>query len=95
MRPAHAAIEYVLERQEGKRNATPQDLSYSRGKLLDRRKKKRGNPTGANQHSKPEETRQNDGNPSSGDTASSVGSQTGVSGRTSERDAEYSAALSA
>ncbi len=74
-----AAIEYVLERQEGKRNATPQDLSNARGKLYRRRKKNRSNPTGTNQHSKSEETRQNDGNPSFGDTASSVGKETGVS----------------
>jgi hypothetical protein len=39
---AHAAIDYVLERQEGKRNVTPQDLSNARGKLYRRRKKNHG-----------------------------------------------------
>lgn len=81
-----AAIEYVLERQEGQRNVTPQDLSYSRGKLYERRKQTHG----TNQHTRKRQT-----DASSSDTAESVGGETGVSDRTSERDAEYSRAVDA
>ncbi len=62
-----------MERQEGKRNATPQDLSYSRGKLYRRRKKKHG---GDRKSEEAKSSGQND-HLKSGDTASSVGSSRG------------------
>lgn len=86
-----AAIEYVLERQEGKRNATPQDLSYSRGKLYDRRKKKQGAPEGNKNAEK--QSAQNAHFESEGKTADEVAEDSGVDQATVRRDAEYSRAV--
>lgn len=86
-----AAIEYVLERQEGKRNATPQDLSNARGKLYRRNKKKQGAPTGNSNASK--QSGQNDHFESEDKTAERVGKDSGVSEKTARRDAEYSIAV--
>lgn len=85
-----AAIEYVLERQEGKRNATPQDLAYSRGKLYERRKKKHGGDR-KSEESKPQNEDLNGGST----TANKVAGDAGVSKATVERDAEYSRAVDA
>ena len=88
-----AAIEYVLERQEGKRNATPQDLAYSRGKLYERRKKSRGAPEGNRNAQK--QSGQNDHFESQDKTSEEVGNETGASEKTARRDAEYSRAVDA
>jgi hypothetical protein len=87
------AIEYVLERQEGKRNATPQDLAYSRGKLYERRKK----PLGTNRHNaEPEDKGAQNAHPRpEGKAAEDVGQDSGVDAATVRRDAEYSRAVDA
>lgn len=82
--------------QEGKRNATPQDMAYSRGKLYDRRKKKQGGDRG-NQHTggKSEASAQFEHLPDEGKTGEDVGKDSGVGQATVRRDAEYSRAVDA
>ena len=75
----------MLERQEGKRNATPQDIKYARGKLYDRRKKKQGALEGNKNADK--QSGRFDHFESEGKSAEKVGDETGVSKTTSALDA--------
>lgn len=79
--------------QEGKRNATPQDMAYSRGKLYDRRKKKQGAPEGNSNAGK--QSPHFEDFESAGKTSESVAAESGVSKATAERDAGYSRAVDA
>ncbi len=81
-----------MERQEGKRNATPQDLSNARGKLYRRRKKNHG---GDRRSDEAKSSVQKAHLPDEGKTADKVAQKTGVNPATVRRDAEYSVALSA
>lgn len=77
---------WIINNQLGRRNLTPQQMSYLIGKRYEVEKKKKGG-TGANQYT--EQIDQND--PSA--TADRISDETGVSAPTVRRDAKYSQAI--
>ncbi len=85
-----SAIEYVLDRQEGRREQTRQDRSYARAQLYERRKGKQGG-TGANQHTQSGHFDHS----AQGKTSGEVGKNFGVGEKTIRRDAEYARAVDA
>jgi N6-adenosine-specific RNA methylase IME4 len=77
-----AAKEWIITNQLGRRNLTPQEASYYRGKLYESRKLKRG------------ENRDPKGKFfTSGNVADDIGKQYGVTDRTIKNDAQFSAAV--
>ena len=82
------AADWIDRNQEGRRNATPDQLSLIRGRRYNRAKRKQGG-TGANQY---EQNRQN---VESANTAKHLAEQHGVTPRTIERDGKFAEAVQA
>lgn len=77
------AMEWMDRNQIGRRNLSPDMMSYIRGRMYNRMKKVKGG-TGANQYK--EQIGQND---LSANTAEIIAKQTGVSEKTVKRDEQY------
>ncbi len=77
-----AAKEWIITNQLGRRNLTPQEASYYRGKLYESRKLKRGENRGPKGKFF-----------TSGNVADDIGKQYGVTDRTIKNDAQFSAAV--
>lgn len=85
-----AARDWVARNQLARRNLTPAQASYWRGKLLQaQRKDQRANLSPGKQESPKPQTE------ASGKTASRIAAQTGVSRATVERDAQFATAVDA
>ena len=80
------AIEWMIRNQLNRRNQTPEQISYFRGKLYQQRKKVQGG-TGANQYE------QSAKNLHSAKTADVIGQEYGVTGTTIRNDADYAKAI--
>lgn len=85
-----AAIEWVIDFQLGRRNASEEQKAYYRGKRYRHEKKKKPNEAGHNQHS--EVKSQSGPQPA---TAEKLGKEYGVSKNTIKRDAKFSAEVDA
>jgi phage N-6-adenine-methyltransferase len=83
-----AARRWILLNQLGRRNLTPQQMAYIRGKLYQEEKKAVTNPGGANQYTAVGD--QNDHQPK---TSERIAEQTGVSAPTVRRDADFAEAV--
>lgn len=83
----NAAINWIVHNQLGRRNVTPQEASYLRGKLYIAEKADQTENL-KKRHESPK-----DQNDPSGDTAAKVAEQTGVSAPTVKRDAKKAEAL--
>ncbi len=83
-----AALDWIIRNQLGRRNLTPEAVSYFRGKLYNSLKAKVSNPRGRNQHSEVKD--QNDPQPH---TADSLASEYKVGSGTIKRDAQYASAV--
>lgn len=86
-RDRKVAHNWIINNQLGRRNVTPEQASYLRGKRYLSEKLAIPNPEGRNQHD--EVIRQNGGQP----TATRLAEEYKVSPRTIERDAEFAAAI--
>ncbi len=84
-----AAKRWMLENQLGRRNLTPEQIAYLRGKLYREEKKAQGG-TGANQH---EQTGQSDQSATATTTAERLANKFKVSEATIRRDAMFSKRL--
>lgn len=85
---SEAAHDWLIDNQLGRRNLTPEAVSYLRGKRYQSLKAKVKNPEGKNQHS--EVSYQNDTKP---ETADKLASQYKVGSATIKRDAQYAQAV--
>lgn len=79
-------IEWMIRNQLNRRNQTPEQISYFRGKLYEQRKKAQGG-TGANQYE------QSAKNLHSAKTADVIGQEYGVTGTTIRNDADFAKAV--
>jgi len=86
----NAAILWIVKNQLGRRNLTPQQVSYLRGKWYQREKKTQGF-----QEAGPGRGKTLDQNDPVFSTADRIASQTGVSAPTIKRDAAYAANIDA
>jgi hypothetical protein len=82
------AINWMIATQLGRRNLTPKQKSYLRGKRCNLEKKAVPNPDGVNQYS--EVVPQSEGQP---ETAERLAEEYGVSPKTIERDAAFADAV--
>jgi N6-adenosine-specific RNA methylase IME4 len=78
------AIEWMIRNQINRRNQTPEQMSYFRGKLYEHEKNKQGRPK------KPEII---SGFSNEADTAERLGKEYGVTGRTIRNDADFAKAI--
>ena len=84
----NAAHDWIISNQLGRRNLTPEAVSYLRGKRYNSLKAEVKNPEGKNQHS--EVRGQNVPQPK---TADQLAAEYKVTGRTIKRDAQYASAV--
>ena len=94
----NAALAWICDNQLGRRNLTPERMSYLRGKKFGTAKRREGRPEKLPQNegvkSAPEKLPQNEGVKSgTQETAQKIAKETGVSRATIERDAQYAAAV--